>query len=118
MLIVVGGIAAFLFAGQPKEPMLAYHDGVPSEIWNCEQTAARQQYRCAALYCEKALYERKLVQPYTPVSIPKHWYNFSDAPDRSVHFATWMQEGKPVIAKCEMKGLDVVSIELLEKMPQ
>jgi len=97
---------------------MGFHDGTPTEILNCQPPPPDTEYRCAALYCEKALYERKVVRPYTRVAVLRHQHHFNDTPGRSVHYATWTHEEKPVVAKCEMQGYEVISIDLLERMPE
>jgi hypothetical protein len=118
LFLVVGYVFLMFPSYDDQAPSVAYHDGVPSEILNCEPPPPGKAFRCSALYCQKALYERKLVRAYTQVFLPRHQYNFSDAPGRSVHFATWTQEDRPLIARCEMKGYDVVSIDFVESLPQ
>jgi hypothetical protein len=116
-LFLLVGYVFLIYPSYSEDPSVAYHDGMPTEILNCEPPPPDKVFRCSALYCQKALYERKLVHPYTQIFLPRHQYNFSDAPGRSVHFATWTQEEKPLIAKCEMKGYDVLSIEFVERLP-
>jgi len=98
-------------------PTVAYHEGIPSEILNCESPAPENVHRCAALYCERALYDRKVVRPYMRVALSRSRFNFSDAPGRSVHFHSWTEDGRKLIAKCEMINYDVVSIEFVDRLP-
>jgi hypothetical protein len=51
------------------------------------------------------------------VVLSKSQFNFSDAPGRSVHFHTWTEDQRHLIAKCEMKNYDIVSIEFVDRLP-
>jgi hypothetical protein len=118
VLLVAIAVGLWILSRGGDEPASVFENGVLIEIDNCDHPPQARIFRCAALFCEKALYDRKIVRANTSVLMPKHYVNFSDAPDRSVHFATWETDGRTNIAKCEMTRLNVVSIELLAEMPQ
>jgi len=118
---LVIGVVVLLYSSCSRvyeSPAIMHNDGAPAEILNCEPPPPGDEYNCAALYCEKTLFDQKIVRPYTHIAMPKHYYKFSDDLSRSVHFATWTNEDKTVIAKCEMKGNSVTAIEFLDRMPE
>jgi hypothetical protein len=116
-IVMVLGFALLIAPSFYTGPTVAYHEGIPSEILNCESPAPENVHRCAALYCERALYERKVVRPFLRIALSKSQFNFSDAPRRSVHFHSWTEDERKLIARCEMKDYDVVSIEFVDRLP-
>jgi hypothetical protein len=87
------------------------------DVVDCENPPIGKGWQCAALYCQKAFRDRQLARGGAQISTLKVSHNFSDAPDRSVYYATWLHEDKSVIARCELNGAKVVSIDFLDKLP-
>lgn len=87
------------------------------DIVDCDDPPMGQGYQCAAVHCQKAFRDRQLARADAEISALRVSHNFSDAPDRSVYYGTWVQEDRPIIARCELKGATVVSIDFLDKMP-
>ena len=87
------------------------------DVVDCNNPPVGKGYQCAAVHCQKAFRDRQLARADTQISALRVSHNFSDAPDRSVYYGTWMHEDRPVIARCELSGATVVSIDLLDKIP-
>ena len=117
-LLVAVSIELWILSRGMDEPASVFQNGVLTEVVNCDDPPQNMIFRCAALFCEKALYDKSFVRANTRVSMPHHQYNFSDAPDRSVHFATWTFDGKINIAQCEATRLKVSSVQLVNAIPQ
>jgi hypothetical protein len=87
------------------------------DVVDCDDPPTGKGYQCAAVHCHKAFQDRQLASAGAEISTLRVSHNFSDAPDRSVYYATWLQEDRSVIARCELKGATVVSIDFLDKLP-
>ena len=88
------------------------------DIVDCDNPSPDRAHQCSALHCQKAFRDRQLARADAQISTLRVSYNFSDAPDRSVYYGTWVHEDRSVIARCELKGPTVVAIDFLDKMPQ
>ena len=87
------------------------------DIVDCDAPPIGKGYQCASVHCHRAFHERKLASDGAEISTLRVSYNFSDAPDRTVYYATWQLEGRPVIARCELNGVTVVATEFLDRLP-
>ena len=108
LLALVASVFVSACFSPDDEPASVMQDGRVVGIQSCSHPREEHVPRCRDLFCQKALYDRKLLPPNTVILKSSHSYNYSDSPGRSVHVYKYQDGREYRYPMCEMQGLNVV----------
>jgi hypothetical protein len=96
---------------KPVSPHLSFTKNGAVNVIGCNANAQQSNSNdCLSLYCEKALFEERIVPLGMGAVRRSHEFDISNRKGMSMHYIHFAGNGLSVFAMCEME--DVVSVDL------